>query len=1224
MTFTPCSSVLKDPDRHAFETLVKLEQVKLLFGQLPIALIGTLVNSSILVAFLRHSVEQRWVGLWLCLTVAVAAARHFLLVDYRNETAEESKALRWKTRFFWGTLASGMLWGVAGVILYPAESLPHQVFLAFVLGGMAAGALSVYAADYGTFLAFILPDMSGLILRFVIEMDYIHLMMGGLLSFFTLLIAVNGRAIHDTTMRSLRLGLENLNLVDYLSNANRRLGQEIEHSALAEKELQRSNRLLHSISEAQAQFITDVDLESLFGNLLNDLLTLTQSEYGLIGEILEDDARRPVLKTLGIRNMAWDDAPRPYVSEQDTGTDPQLRTFENLFARLMSSGKPVIYNAPATESESGRPLSTHSPLRAFLGLPFCSGKQMVGAVCIANRPGGYDDQMTSYLEPFLNTCSNMIQAYRSDFEHRRDQERLQLLSIVASRTDNAVIITDRDGYIEWVNDGFTRISGYTLEEVMGKKPGHVLQGPATDAATVERMSSAVKQGRSFTEEVLNYSRDGRAYWLSIAVTPVYDEYGQLIRFIAIESDVTQRKQVENALRESEARIRTIFDTAVDGIVTANEKGVIESLNPAAARIFGYEPDELVGHNVSLLMPEPHRSGHDHYIRRYVGNGIRRILGKAQEVYGRHKSGREFPVALSVSEVPLPDRRLFTAILRDITRQKEYEEELRRAKEDAEAATRAKSEFLATMSHEIRTPMNAIIGMADLLWETDLSAEQTEYVRIFRNAGSNLLDLINDVLDLSKIEAGHLELECKEFDVRDLVERVCEVLAQTAQSKHLAVECSLQSQVPRRLFGDPGRLRQILVNLIGNAIKFTEKGQVTLDVRLATDVSTEKSCLFGTAHESAEADKEVMLLFSVTDTGIGIADDKLRAIFESFTQGDSSTTRQYGGTGLGLTISKRLVELMGGSISVQSVLDRGSTFSFTGVFGTATKCDSPMVSPWLDLAGVRAIIIDDNSTNRLILQEFLASWGAVVEGVESGAEGIEKIRRAADSEAPHQLVLLDSTMRDMSGFEVARQLQDDPGNGELIILMLASDQRSGDMLKYRELGIAAFLVKPVTRDDLKAAIMTSITRKKKQPGTPAGEPAASFPVEPRPLRILLVEDSEDNRLLVKAFLKKTPHRIDTAANGALALEMFRAGQYDVILMDVEMPVMDGYTATRAIRALEQEEKLPRTPIFALTAHAFKEDREKSISAGCDEHLSKPLNKTTLMKVVELLARRMTRE
>ncbi|MDY0040526.1 MAG: PAS domain S-box protein [Desulforhabdus sp.] len=1029
------SNLPDDVPGQATAAAFRSEQLRLLFEQLPLALVGSLVNSVILAAFLWHTADRRWTGIWLSLVAALSVGRYLLLLSYYKAAPEGDAVFYWRKCFAWGVFTSGLLWGTAGLVLYPQESLPHQLFIAFVLGGTAVGSLSIYAVDFPIFLLFVLPSLSGLIIRLIAQMDYIHLPMGGLVSFFALLVVISGRTINKTAVRSLRLGIENLYLAEYLSDVNHRLREEIERGA-------------------------------------------------------------------------------------------------------------------------------------------------------------------------------------------EDQEQLQLLSIVASKTDNAVIITDRVGYIEWVNEGFTRISGYSLEEAIGKKPGEILQGPETDSATVSRMSRAIRQGQSFSEEVLNYHKDGSTYWLSIAVTPINDENGELVRFIAIESDITRRKGVETALRESEARLRTIFDTAVEGIITANDRGIVESVNPAAARIFGYKPEEIVGQNVSILMPEPHRSAHDQYIERYISSGIPRILGKGLEMYGRHKSGLEFPIALSVSEVPLPDRKLFTAILRDATVQKEYKDGLQRAKEAAEAATRMKSEFLATMSHEIRTPMNAIIGMADLLWETALTPEQREYVRISHNAGSSLLDLINDILDLAKIEAGRLELDSREFDLQEVIDSVCDVMSQAVQRKQLTLSCTIQPEVPKYLFGDPKRLRQVLINLVGNAVKFTERGEVVLDVCLLEADRSVQSRLQDHAPQTAA--EEVKLQFSVTDTGIGIVQDKLDMIFDRFIQADSSTTRRYGGTGLGLTISKQLVELMGGSITVQSDPGQGSVFKFSAIFRTATGCEWPQVSLPIDFAKLKTIIIDGDSTNRLILQKFLAGWGSPVDSIESGAQGLSAIRLAAASTEPYQLVLLARAMPDMSGFEVARKLKDEPGSERLTIIMLTSDHDRNDMALCSQLGIASLLVKPVERDDLRSAIVAAVSKEKTATAGAAARSIAHSAPAMEPLRILLVEDSEDNRLLIKAFLKKTPHHVDSAENGAVALAMFQKNQYDIVLMDVEMPIMDGYTATRAIRSWEQEQSLRRSPIIALTAHAFKEDREKSISAGCDDHLTKPVEKKKLLSVIEQMAGRRKQE
>lgn len=770
-------------------------------------------------------------------------------------------------------------------------------------------------------------------------------------------------------------------------------------------------------------------------------------------------------------------------------------------------------------------------------------------------------------------------AERQRIEHALTQERNLLRTLIDSLPD-LIYVKDRDSRYILSNAAHAAFLGFARpEQVVGQSVCDLF--PAEQARQFRADDERVMQsGQSLLnrEEQVVDRVSGKLMWNLTTKVPLRDASGQVVGLLGIARNITARKQMEEELERRKQFFESLFVNNPVAIVTLDPAHWITGCNPAFEALFGYTMDEVIGRDLDeLVVPHEDYEQASTYTSTVMNGETIHSTGKRRRKDGSLVDVEIFGVPVFVGGQQIGALGMY----HDIT-------ELVRAREQAEAADRAKSAFLAAMSHEIRTPLNGVIGMTSLLLDTPLTPQQRQFVETIRFSGENLLAVINDILDFSKIEAGRMELESTDFDVRQLVENIGALFAERAYQRGLELIVSIDPAVPTALRGDPFRLGQVLSNLVSNAIKFTERGEVALSVR----------CLAVNATRA-------VLQFSVKDTGIGISPEQQARLFKPFSQADLSTTRKYGGTGLGLAISRRLVELMDGCITVTSQLGEGSTFEFkvSLPIGSAEALQQSFVAA--SLQGVRVLIVDDNATNRMVLHHQVIAWGMLPQSAASAGEALDKLR-AAVTQQPFQVALLDMEMPEMDGLALTRAIRADPMVRDITLVLLSSVGRLGGNVDARALGLDGVLVKPVRQSELYNCLITVLERT---------APTLSSAVIPRAsqeegkgIRVLVAEDNVVNQQVAVLMLQARGYQVDVVNNGKEALDALARAAYDVVLMDCQMPEMDGFEATAQIRAREGPRR--HTPIIALTAHALRGEREKCIAAGMDDYLAKPLTPDAL--------------
>ena len=812
-----------------------------------------------------------------------------------------------------------------------------------------------------------------------------------------------------------------------------------------------------------------------------------------------------------------------------------------------------------------------------------------------------------------------------------------------SQSLNLLIIGGFDGKYIRVNPAAEQLLGKSDADLCGQ-PFLESVHPSDHEAVIREVQSLAAGNLTHSFECRIRAKDGAYRWILWNGTPAFEELG----FCATGHDITERKETERIVREQTQLMGLNGDI---GLALTHQGPLSDRLQQCAASMVTRLPlagvriwtCDSAGESLALqgaagISSSVKEPGQKHPLS---VSGFCSLLHGSQRCYSRtlltpllvdyshwesepalahcigypmEVAGRPLGILVVCSAMPI------TTAVRDalaaaadgmalgIERQR-TEETLAVAKDAAEWASRAKSEFLANMSHEIRTPMNGILGMTELLLETELAAEQRESMELVKSSTESLMTVINDILDFSKIEAGKLELDVTRFSLRDLFVDTLKTLALRAHSKNLELTCDIAVDLPDQLLGDAGRLRQVIVNLVGNAIKFTDAGEVVLRAELI---------------ESNAGRPRIRI--SVTDTGIGIPAEKQRFIFDPFSQADGSTTRRYGGSGLGLSISSQLVCLMGGVLSVESQVNQGSTFHFEVILPQA-EMDAPITTTDepADLAGLQVLVVDDNATNRCVLAGMLQALGIDACCVASGAAALGELRRSEGTELPYPLILVDALMPEMDGFELVEQIRQSPGLGSATIMMLTSADRRGDSTRCQELGVASYLVKPIKAQELQRAIRAALRSQPVPDLAPAKSTSvvvtapvpAAYSLSSAPLHILLVEDNQVNQRVASHILSKQGWKHQIANNGREALEALDREKFDLVLMDIQMPEMDGWQATSAIRRSE-ELSGRHLPIIAMTAHAMKGDRRRCLDAGMDEYISKPIQSEELVRVVKLFA------
>jgi len=766
-------------------------------------------------------------------------------------------------------------------------------------------------------------------------------------------------------------------------------------------------------------------------------------------------------------------------------------------------------------------------------------------------------------------------------------EKTQLQLMVDNVSGFATLLLDTQGRVSSWNKGAQRLKGYAAEDVIGKSFEIFFTPEDIATGTPQSILDLAMQAGVHESVGWRVRKDGSRFYADMVISPLSDDQGKVTGFVKMTRDISDQHRYEQ-------RLNTIIRSAPVPLIMANSKGEIVLMNVQAESLFQYSKEELVGKTIEELIPQQFRNAHIHHRESFMEIPVSRAMSSGRTLFGKRKNGEEFPIEVGLGAMHDQDEYLVLAAVIDVSDRKQMEALLVNAKTKSDEASLAKGEFLANMSHEIRTPMNAIIGLTQLTLDSTLDSKQRDHLQKVYRSSRALLGILDDILDYSKIEAGKLNLEMMEFSLEDVVKNVGDLFSAKIAEQGLELFIEIDRNIEFQLIGDPLRLNQVLNNIVGNAIKFTERGEIHIKVKI---IGNENG--------------KITLQFAIKDTGIGM--DKVQAdrLFSAFTQADTSITRKYGGTGLGLSISKRLVELMGGKISVSSTPNSGSTFTFTALFGQGGKIAKPNRQ---EIQAMRALVVDDQETSLEVLEHYLQTWNFDVTGTTSAEDAIELIELADRDGHPYEMLIVDWKMPGMNGLELTRLVEKEVKQGRLkhapIIIMVTAHDREALFKEAGSVSLDGVLVKPVTPSDLFDNLLRiqkpHLANQIRAQEAKVGLYELAAPI--RGARILLVEDNDINQEVAMEFLSKAGLVTILANHGGEAVELVKNENFDAVLMDVQMPVMDGLEATRLIRNMPQGKDLP---IFALSAAAMTQDIQASLQAGMNGHISKPFDAEQLI-------------